>query len=598
MEDNNENLTFRESDHPLSLAKELNDLRKNGRFCDVKIIVGSKSFKAHRCVLSSGCSYFRTMFSSGLRESEKDEIEIFEIDDEIFDMLLTFIYTGSVIVDMEKIQHLFVAANMLQLSSLKNVCSSYLQNKIDTSNCIGLYKFAEAYDCEELHKRTKLFLATNFIEIFQIDNEEFLELDCKTLSQILSNENLKIESEQQILLAALRWLMNKTEFSSTEASSILNKIRFPLLTELDIENCLVRAQSDFKEQLNRKCKEYTRIEKMCKNYRTLQISVQFNTSKRKGAMKFLYIIGGYQSPKGLLWYSGRCLSSTEKFDFETGRSKGYVPLMQEEKRSHVAAVVQGNIIVFGGECDSLLSDLVEKYDCNSNKWTRIGLMNNPRCGFGIAVVENHIFLIGGCIGSRLTKDVDKYDIETNKMEKVGELTNEKAYFGCAVYGGNVYISGGIDKYDDYLSSTEMFDPFPIGYKPSNIIASDDNNSNLLPIAATALAKMATSRANHSLVTLNNYLYSIGGQSNPKYTLRLVDRYSPLSDVWETVSLLPDPRSHLTAVAYKDKIYVVGGRDQNANTMKSIIYFIPSSVQWGIELFSIETDRCDAVGVIL
>ena len=150
---------------------------------------------------------------------------------------------------------------------------------------------------------------------------------------------------------------------------------------------------------------------------------------------------------------------------------------------------------------------------------------------------------------------------------------------------NILISflGGIDRYDDYLATTEMLDPFPYRCKTTYLnTTKDDGNAqdnaenDPFHLVTKDKARMATARANHCLVTMNDYMFSVGGQSNPKYTLRLIDRYDPKSDVWETFTLLPDPRSHVAAVSHLGKVYVIGGRDQNGNTLKSIIFFIPET----------------------
>ncbi len=457
MEVNDDQLMIRGSDHPLTLVKELDNLRKNEEFCDVKILVGSKSFPAHRCVLSSACAYFRLMFSSGLTECQNDEIQIFGIVEGIFDFILTYIYTGNVTVSADDVQDLLIAANMLQISNLKSICSDFLESRITKSNCIGLYAFAEMHDCQQLNMKSKLFMTSNFVEIFKFENEEFLQMDCQRFSQLLSSEDLKIESERQVLICALQWITRQTPFSSEQASALLSKVRFPLLAYADIDRCIQDTKTNLAKISDQKSKDLVKIEKICKNYRKLQISVKYNGTTRKGAMKFLYIIGGYRSPQRLSWLDGDWLSGTEKFDFETGKSNSSLPLMNEAKSSHVAAVVGGSIMVFGGDCESLLLDIIEVYNPNLNSWSKFGKLSMPRCGFGVAVVEENVFLIGGCIGSKLTKDIDRYDIKTNTMEKIGELLEERAYFGSAVCNGNVYVSGNLINYSNQVSMVSLLE---------------------------------------------------------------------------------------------------------------------------------------------
>eukprot|EP00112_Aurelia_sp_Birch-Aquarium-sp1_P019836 Seg4994.2 transcript_id=Seg4994.2/GoldUCD/mRNA.D3Y31 product="Actin-binding protein IPP" protein_id=Seg4994.2/GoldUCD/D3Y31 len=332
MDEKNENLSFREAEHPQHLVRELNLLRKSEEFCDVKILVGSRSFPAHRCILSSACSYFRLMFSSGLKESHKSEVEIFGISETIFDIILEFIYTGNVIVEMDDTQDLLVAANMLQIVSLKEACSIHLQNRIDCTNCIGLFEFAGVYDCQELKRLAKLFIVENFVKVFQKENEEFLELECDKLSEFLSEEDLKVESEEEILKIALQWLLHDAESRIKQASVILGKIRLPLLPFEIISNAIQKARTE-NEQGKEELKDHSaKVEQMCKNIKKLQLTVKYNISVRRGTMKFIYIVGGYRSPQGFSWLSGDCLSSNRKFDLKSGRSKMLITTQCSEAR--------------------------------------------------------------------------------------------------------------------------------------------------------------------------------------------------------------------------------------------------------------------------
>ena len=440
MEGKNENLAFGEANHPYQLVKELNKLRKNEEFCDVRILVGSKSFPAHRCVLSSACSYFRIMFSSGLSESCKDEVEIFGISESIFDIILSYMYTGNVVVDLEDIQDLLVAANMFQIVLLKDACCNHLQNRIDFSNCLGLFEFAEAYNCSELKRQSFLFILENFVDVFHKKNEEFLNLSYNTFSEFLGNEYLKVESEEQIFHAALQWLIHDEQNRFEHVTGVLSKVRLSLLPDVKVASAINRLKEGCKFE-EEKDKLLNKIEHTCRNFKKLQVTIKYNVSVRKGALKFIYIVGGYRSPHGFSWLSGDCLSTTDKFDLEFERRKSSMPQMHEAKRSHSCAIISGIIYVFGGECESMLSNIIERYDPHLNKWIVAGFMSTPRCGFSVAVVEDTVFIIGGCVGAKLTKDIDIFYAKTNKMEKVGELLAEKAYFGCTVCQGNVYVSG-------------------------------------------------------------------------------------------------------------------------------------------------------------
>lgn len=119
----------------------MSELRKKQELCDIVISVDGRKFHAHKVVLA-GCSpYLRAMFTNGMLETDKNTVEIHGIDPGTMDMLLDFVYNGSVEVTIENVQMLLQGASMLNLISLRNVCCHFLQQHLDASNCLGLHYF-------------------------------------------------------------------------------------------------------------------------------------------------------------------------------------------------------------------------------------------------------------------------------------------------------------------------------------------------------------------------------------------------------------------------------------------------------------------------
>lgn len=57
--------------------------------------VGNKRVPAHRLVLSAGSEYFAAMFTSSLRESAQNEIELMDVDGDALWALVLYCYTGN-----------------------------------------------------------------------------------------------------------------------------------------------------------------------------------------------------------------------------------------------------------------------------------------------------------------------------------------------------------------------------------------------------------------------------------------------------------------------------------------------------------------------
>jgi len=59
-----------------SLIKSLIRQRKSGEFCDVVLRVNRKTYSGHRAILAASSPYFRSMFSSGMKELASREVDL------------------------------------------------------------------------------------------------------------------------------------------------------------------------------------------------------------------------------------------------------------------------------------------------------------------------------------------------------------------------------------------------------------------------------------------------------------------------------------------------------------------------------------------
>lgn len=72
-------------------------------FCDIKLQTDDgKKVYGHKVVLVSASPYFRAMFTS-FTESDKDLVNIKELDSNILQLLVDYIYTGEIIVTEQNV---------------------------------------------------------------------------------------------------------------------------------------------------------------------------------------------------------------------------------------------------------------------------------------------------------------------------------------------------------------------------------------------------------------------------------------------------------------------------------------------------------------
>ncbi|XP_078573058.1 kelch-like protein 40a [Branchiostoma floridae x Branchiostoma japonicum] len=102
------------------------NLQKDGAFQDVVLEVEGRRFPCHRLVLSAASPYFRAMFTSDMAESRQKTVVLQGLDAGIFGVILSYIYSGTLHVSLDKVQPLYQAADLLQLDYVRDTCSSYM----------------------------------------------------------------------------------------------------------------------------------------------------------------------------------------------------------------------------------------------------------------------------------------------------------------------------------------------------------------------------------------------------------------------------------------------------------------------------------------
>jgi len=64
-------------------------------------------------------------------------------------------------------------------------------------------------------------------------------------------------------------------------------------------------------------------------------------------------------------------------------------------------------------------------------------------------------------------------------------------------------------------------------------------------------------------------------------LPIIEKPKISEEIWETLRPVPTPRSEVVAVNLEDKIYVIGGFDQNSKPTNVVEVFDSKNNSWGV-----------------
>ncbi|XP_069497225.1 zinc finger and BTB domain-containing protein 37 isoform X4 [Ambystoma mexicanum] len=107
-----------------SVLSHLNQLRMQGRLCDIVVNVQGQSFRAHKVVLAASSPYFRDHMS--LSEMSAVSLSVIK-NPTVFERLLSFCYTGRICLQLADIISYLTAASFLQMQHVIDKCTQILE---------------------------------------------------------------------------------------------------------------------------------------------------------------------------------------------------------------------------------------------------------------------------------------------------------------------------------------------------------------------------------------------------------------------------------------------------------------------------------------
>ncbi len=145
--------------------------------CDVQFCFEKgQRIGAHVSILSTRSPVFSAMFQHEMRESNTGHVEIPDIEHDIFNELLYYIYSGRNKVPLTEMtaQSLLLAADKYDIGDLKEECVRFLISIIRVDNAINLMVWAHLKLVDILERTSFAFIVQNGKEICKLKDYEIL----------------------------------------------------------------------------------------------------------------------------------------------------------------------------------------------------------------------------------------------------------------------------------------------------------------------------------------------------------------------------------------------------------------------------------------
>ena len=484
-----------------------------------------KEFKAHRRVLSEASPFFEKLLNSDMRESNEGVVRLEMLTELCLRDILEFIYTGSVQISAtDNAQDLIAMADYLVLPHLKTLAEKCLVKKLklNDSNSLSTYYFAEKYRCEELICVSKNVILTNFVTVTK--TEHFLNLSSKEVKMWISSDEINVRAEADVFTLILTWIDRKKSERKKYFAELFEEVRLVYVSRDFVLTAIVT--SDLVND-NEGCMDL--VKDALKNMKFIDAKnrhhLRVKPRKSLETPVILFRVEGHEKGDEILACYNPGDDAWSKLDGTLRRH------------------IREGVICFHGELYSFVppGDRLLRYDAFSNHWKSIPYLDQRAIRKIFVRNEEEIYVLSVSVqGNLINKWLTKIE-QCHSCENCTEIPNS--------FEKHLYY---ITKYKPELNSWEDIKSFDMG-----------------------------SRVNVFVVAKDNFVYFLGGLARRStylgYSLTDADRYDLTTDTWDKIADLCKPRynhyavnSACGSVAYGN-IFIAGGTRDNGDIKTCEVY---------------------------
>ena len=475
-------------------------------FCDVILQVDDQQYAAHRNVLAASSEYFLKMFTVDMKEKSSKHVPIKSVTPLAMSEILTAIYQQKISFTPENLGDIIHAASMMQISSVLDAASRYINHVITLENCFWLQKLVSKYSHEKLLKAVQTFFLKSIDKVFL--RKEFLEFDLKDLDGILASDDLIVEEEKTVFEMLLMWTNHNLKKRNRDFPKLFRHVRLqfiPINYVIDVirKNPNVRQFHECRDLLD--------------DVTSYHINPTIFAAKKH---RNCFV----PKPDSIMLVPyEECFQAVYDFENATWRKFLFEGLSNGTVWKNCAVAVQYPMSFFcGGQRGNLSLKQAVRFD--GIRWVTLPSLSVARSGAAAVVFENQLFVFGGEMEpvvkessysgtanpakSKFANTYETFDRSWNAKEN--SLVS-RSHFAAQVVGDSIYLMGGYVATPDNPNvnvntvSRRYANPFhPCQTSSDTVIFCPRTN------VWTRGGKLHEARASFASVVLNSNIYVVGG----------------------------------------------------------------------------------------
>eukprot|EP00241_Pyramimonas_parkeae_P000900 CAMPEP_0114237522 /NCGR_PEP_ID=MMETSP0058-20121206/7437_1 /TAXON_ID=36894 /ORGANISM="Pyramimonas parkeae, CCMP726" /LENGTH=599 /DNA_ID=CAMNT_0001349573 /DNA_START=302 /DNA_END=2101 /DNA_ORIENTATION=+ len=544
------------------------EMWREAKLCDVTLRAQDELVPAHRIILAACSPFFRAMFTGTggeMLEGRCDVIELKGVDGPTLKSVIESLYTRELEVHENNVDNLLGAAIYLGLDPVQQLCSDFLLGGMSAATCLDTMVLAAEYGCDSIYSQARRFAAIHLPEVLEADGgRAFLSLSADHLTALLYSNDLQVESEIQVVRAALNWVQHDDSARRHQLQNVLAGVRLSLVPLAMLEH----------EVLSHKAVQgcpgcMDQIHRAIRDICDPELADDEAPKRREYAASGLIAAGGHDEA----W---RSLRTVEIYDPKRNTwSAG--PAMDAALSFVGSARVNGGLYVMGG---STFCNTVLRLDTNPVHpvhpaaaasipslasatttsplatlpvalWEQVAALQTPRVHAGVAELGGYLYAAGGSSGrTGAMSVVERFRVEGGGRDagndvgaggcwqRVAGMATPRSSLGAASLAGELYVVGGQGGRSTYRTC-EVYNPVRDTWRPMQ-------------------AQLRVERKYVGVCALDNRIFAVGGMNEQRARLRSVETYDPREGRWSQVADMSMSRSSLGVAALDGRLYVAGG----------------------------------------
>ena len=229
------------------------NLKSTGKNEDKDPNITTKLF-VHSSWLAVHSSYFKAMFSSGMKETHSKEVvmKIYQSEYQAHLTLIEAIYKLDVLNDKEcsLVVDVLTLADKYDVNLVFKKCKYVLiETSISMEECEYILKVvSDIQGCTDVLDAMETFLVKEFSPLDKTWlSQKFYTLSKPSLKILLGSDKLVVESENTVFVALMKWIDCNQFETIDDGRCLLSLVRFELMTTVDFMYDIVRHHTTAKK---------------------------------------------------------------------------------------------------------------------------------------------------------------------------------------------------------------------------------------------------------------------------------------------------------------------------------------------------------------